>query len=34
MRRFYYTGDSLDELECVQRDLEGVRHSSISNLSA
>ena len=23
MRRFYYTGDSLDELECVQRDLEG-----------
>ena len=23
MRRFYYTGESLDELECVQRDLEG-----------
>ena len=35
MRRFYYTGDSLDELECVQRDLEscGIPRSQIYLLS-
>ena len=35
MRRFYYTGDSLDELERVQRDLEscGIPRSQIYLLS-